>query len=730
MVTANRREQVLHDVPLAVTALSGKLLTEKGISNLGEVQAGTVPGVIVQQFGGTGSVVGISVRGVSSGDVSQVTQELPVPVYIDGVYIGRAQGLGLDLITPERVEFLRGPQGTLFGRNAEGGVVQYVTQKPTGVGSADVTATVGNYDFRRVRGMFNLPAFNNISIQLAGVYSDRAGFVKNRPVDALPTGPTPTSDGEVRQQRDFNARETYGARAAVRWQPTDALTVDYAFDWGRINETQAYLTYTGPAVGGASAPMTDLPDSSDRALYNGLYRSRVLGHALTVDWKASDTVTLKSITAYRESSREGYGSTGSAFNIGPNFRLPAIAADAIFANPHEDNTQNQWSQEFQFLGNWNRLQLTAGAVYYIERVTASQRGLFISGPGNALLGLPEFEPGVRTNQHSRTDSLGLYSQATWTPPVLNEKLELTAGIRFSSDRKNAVRTQGSGNGLATIAVPLNKHARFSEDRVDPAFTIKYNFSDDANVYVRYAQAYRAGGVSVRSINFDPYGSEVNKAWELGMKLRSKDRRFNLNADIYHTKIIGFQINTVESDTLITSTSTVNIPASENVYGAEIEMLYHPTQPLSLGLNYAYTHGSLPLFDNPSTKLVVEQLSLRVLNVPKHTLSATVDYRVPVGSAALVLHADYSHATRYFTTSGVTNGFVSPKAPSIVRQLNARATLTDFKIDGVQSEVAFWVKNLLDRHDVVYGFGTASDRVHSYNYLSDPRTFGLDFRLRL
>ena len=131
VVTATRREQSLQEVPLSVSALSADNLANRNINNLGDLSAGKIPGFVPTRFSG-GSTLAISVRGVGLSDPTQGTVELAVPVYIDGVFLGRAQGLGMELIDPERVEILRGPQGQLFGRNAEGGVVQYVTRKPTG----------------------------------------------------------------------------------------------------------------------------------------------------------------------------------------------------------------------------------------------------------------------------------------------------------------------------------------------------------------------------------------------------------------------------------------------------------------------------------------------------------------------------------------------------------------------------------------------------------------------
>lgn len=726
VVTATRREASLQKVPLSVSAVSADTLTSRNILAITDIATGQVPGVVFQAFGGTVSSAEIAIRGVATNDPDQATRELPVPIYIDGVYLGRGQGSGLQLIDPERVEVLRGPQGTLFGRNAEGGAVQYIARKPTGEFGMDLTGSVGNYDFRRFRGTMNLPELYGFKILLAGLMSDQDGFTKNPRPSNLGFGAV---DGIYRQRRDFSERQNVGWRVAVRYDQIDNLLLDYSYDWSRSEDTQAYLTYTGPQIPGAEAPSSSLPDEAPLPLYHAPFITKASGHSFTAAWTVSENVTLKSISSYRKVSKVGYGNLGTSQNLAGAFGLdPTDPDQAIYYIADQDLRQKQYSQEVQFLGSWDRLDLTAGAVYYAERVTQIAHPTFFSGPGMALFGFPDFRPGARTAHRVRTNSLGLYAQATYTPPILDDKLELTAGLRYADDRKTAVRYIGPGDAFGVTEIPLDERVRIAEKRVDPAFTVKYNFSSLANVYLRYAQAYRAGGASIRSAAFLPYGSEVTKAFELGAKLQSPDRRLLVNAALYQNKVHNPQFDVGESPTLSQLTITVNGPIVRTVRGVELEASYRPPiDGLSLSVNYAYMHVKQPPFINPNNP-AAGLVNAQILFAPKHSGSVNVDYRVPAGFADFVLHADYSHATKIYNGGEINPvGTVSPTDPVIVRQLNARVSLEKLDIGAGNVSLSFWVKNLLNRDDLVYAFRVPGDNVHSFNYYVDPRTYGVDLR---
>ena len=179
VVTAEKREASLQDTPISIAALSGEELSLRGIANLKDLQAGAIPTVRFAPFFGRASAPALSMRGIQSGDVTQISRDAAFGIYIDGVYLGRVQGLGMEMLDVERMEVLRGPQGTLFGRNAVGGALNIVSRRPSGEFGLRARAGISNFDGRSASLNLDLPSFANLSVKLDGLYSERDGWVDN-----------------------------------------------------------------------------------------------------------------------------------------------------------------------------------------------------------------------------------------------------------------------------------------------------------------------------------------------------------------------------------------------------------------------------------------------------------------------------------------------------------------------------------------------------------------------
>ena len=633
IVTATRREQSLQDVPLSVSAVTAESLVARGINGLADLNPGTIPGVIVGQFAGTASVLAISVRGVGLSDPTQGTTEMPVPVYIDGVFLGRAQGLGLDLIEPERVEILRGPQGQLFGRNAEGGVVQYVSRKPTGSLGVRASVSRGNYNDQRYRLSVDLPEVSGFSAQLSAIKSKHDPYTPQ------------VQKGTYAEQADYALLDTWGARGALRWKNDSGFTADYTYDYTKGDDSQPYLTWV-PVNTAASAipgfnlralepqpPSTDYPSHTFGPAFNREFETRSSGHSLTLTYQTSDALTFKSISAYRKASRHGGSNLAWALPAG----LPT-AAGFTFPFAQEDVDQNQTSQELQFIGSWREFDLTAGAMYYNEKPT-DMRTTIINGPA---LGTALFVP-ARNIQNAKTDSYGVYAQGSYTPEAV-KGLELTLGLRYTDDKKTAKRTYAFAvndpiNRPGQLATPLV--ANFKASRVDPAVVIKYTWTEGLNTYFRYATGYRAGGANVRSSNFTSFGEEVNKAWELGMKSLLLNNRVGLNVALFYNIIKHEQLTVQEAPTTDPSlTNTFNSPIDKKVKGVEAELTWNVFEGLNVGLNFAYMDvKKIRETDNPYTP-AVDLTRFYTVQVPKTSGSVSVDYQTrPLPVGRLAFHTD-------------------------------------------------------------------------------------------
>jgi iron complex outermembrane receptor protein len=609
VVTAQKRAENLQQVPFAVSAYSSAAIEQRGVTGLASLFQTPPPGVVMQPFAGSQSLLIIDMRGVTNADPGQATTELGTAVYIDDVYLGRGQGLGAELADPERIEVLRGPQGTLFGRNAEGGAIRIVTKKPTGELSGNGKITIGNYGQRRYEAHLNLPAVAGFAIKFDYLNSQHDGYTKNGPRDA-----------KLARQEDFAAYDAEGYRASVRWQPVETLTVDYAYDHSKTDDTRDYNVLVQPPLGfrpngplaplatfGGARPLTDSihsrTDDSWIPMYNAPFRIKTLGHTLQAEFEINDDLKLRSISAYRKTHEEGAGQLGGAFtlsSLGPagqpiqalvpglgtgTLGLPAsvtrvYAISGVVA--YNDVDQKQKSQEFQLIGSTDHLEYVVGAYYFNEKVRDVRQSflsIIYTDPAfrNAIATNP-FTVGSATsgltNQRAESTSYAAFAQATWTPGFAGDRLHLTAGLRYTNDKKTFLRTINNGAPVNVVGQP------FREKRLDPAFTVGYDLSDNIRTYARYAQAYRAGGVSVRSPAFQPFGAEVNKAYELGVKSELLDRRLRVNAAVFENRIHNRQITAQLDPTGNPAiTDTLNAPGVTRIRGGELEIVAAPTDGL-------------------------------------------------------------------------------------------------------------------------------------------------------
>lgn len=747
VVTALRRETALQQVPLAVTAVSSEQLEDRGVKALSDFANGAVPGLQVAPFAGSKTTLSISSRGISAPDSTQGTQEMPVPVYLDGVPLGRGQGLGLELIDPERIEFLRGPQGQLFGRNAEGGAVQFVSRRPSGELGIDMRASIGNYGANSQRLSVDLPAIGNLRLQGSVARTQHDGYTKN------------VASQVYAQQKDWDELESFGFRLAAEWEPVDGLRLNYAYDSADIDDTQSYLTWVPVAINGrppfSPQPQFDgeFPDRANSPTSHEGFNTKSSGHALTVQYDVNDNITLKSISSMRETSRNGSGSLGDALVAGVRIVPPSPMPLILTPIAREDVDQEQGYQEFQFLGSWDNFDLTVGGSYFNEKVEDQRRSL-LQGPGLAAgsIALPPgsfdafqlcrgalFCQTSRSEQNAQTDSYGIYAQGTY----IIGQLELTAGVRYTDDKKVADRTYsylGLPNVPAVVDAaptgPLPPQSLFREKRWDPAFVVKYNFSDDVNVYARYATGYRAGGVNVRSSDFRSYGAEDVEAFEIGLKGRFLDNRLTFNISAYQNNINNGQITFQEQPTTNPSlTTTINSNDTTKVKGIEVETALRVSDGLTLSASYAYMDARESVeLDNPVTATVVDLTRFYTVQTPEHSGNVALDYSRDLGTAELRFHLDYSFASDHHVTGA--GQLVASFAPTYDRpttetsMLNGRLAFAGIEFGKAEGEIAFFGKNLLDETEFTFGFDGAAAGGGFGQFIQAPRTYGVEFRLKI
>lgn len=824
VVTATRREERLQDVPLAVTAITEEALRTKGINSLMDLGSGKVPGLTAPALFGSETTLTFAVRGQTAADASQGTADLPVAVYIDGVPYPRAQGVALDLVTPERIEVLRGPQGQLFGRNAEAGAVQIISRRPSGEWGGDFTGTIGNYSTNALKGRLDLPSIGGFKVQLAGTYRKHGGYVKApsnpnlqnirfAPMNALSSFQFPVTNYD----RDLSQLKTYGGRVAVEYD-SGPFNAYYSYDQSYARDDQGLTlydtssrtgtifnptsTYDSPFTlftlagpGGTPAAFLQYPlgspqvgkkypSSIDFSVPWVPFETRGHGHMLNLTYNASDALTLRSISGYRYVERQG----GNALT-------QAVAP--VFSVATEYLRSRSYSQEFQAIYDTSTFDLTVGAIYFREEIKDERSSFFAAnclvlplGPGFTftspcttngqasrgaypLLGNDSFK-----RSYSKTRALGLYAQASWKPDILDSKLELIGGLRYSNDKKRAhrpidfglcptgaqVKCVGGKPGMVDIG------NTFKTSRVDPAFTIKYNFTPDINAYARFAIGYRDGGSNVRSAVFNSFGTDELTSYEIGLKSQLFDRRVLLNVAAFHNVLKDEQLNLQSALPLNPSvTDTFNSPKKKTVNGVELEISAKLLPGLTLSGNYTYldatrafvgienTVAGQPTVSflatgtaNDITGFVVDAATAaahpnsiiiwqRSQNTPKHAASIAGDYIVPLGDVNLALHGDWVYTSSMVPgapgiyVTNVTNGMAVPKpvynGGVSTNRFNARMSFQDIPLaGGATGEVTLWVKNITNTADGAFAFAAGNGlnvlqpQPSSAVYLQPPRTY--------
>jgi iron complex outermembrane receptor protein len=725
LVTATRRETKLQETPIAISLMDNKALEARRVQSLMDLNDGAIPGLRVATFEARQSALTIGIRGIVPLDANQPAREQGVGVYIDGVYLGRQHGLGAALLDIERVEVLKGPQGTLFGRNTEGGALNMVTRQATGEFDLRLKAGVGNYGSHNAEMHLNLPAVGDFAFKIDAALQRQDATTKN---------PLPGAIG-------WNAYDRRGLRAQVRWRPTEAFTADLIGDIGQDKNTPFYsqlLGYNplgltvGPATGtlpsGQIRPLPSIVIASDK-------RMKVADIGVPQQWSVDDTsgvslnlkyvvgdnLELRSITAYREVDVDQWDNAGGAH------RIPAYSPNTNFSRYSLAGLwQHQFSQELQAVGSTERVDYVAGLYYFTEdaaddastpstnRWNADGSGYTINDPTPTIRGKRSIDRASRAT----AESWAVYGQATYTPAMLNDALHLTVGGRFTWDDK-------SGELHIVNNAPTNLTFAQKNDRFDPMVTLAYDAADNVHLYAKYSTGYRAGGASSRSLTYRAFGPEEVKAYEIGAKTDLFDRRLRLNLAAYAMDRQGSQIDfslvTVTGSSTRNTLETINAPGTTKIRGLEVESTLRVTEGLTLSAAYAYTDTEVPPTRNPFNGQVQPVF---IVFTPKNAASVSADYEAPLWGATFQAHLDanYSDATQTFDQTDVKadKSFI----------MNARVGLADLRLkeDGPRMTLSAWSRNLLNA-DFVYRRDPANRAtLGDYGNLNAPRTYGLELSI--
>ena len=726
IVVAQRVEQSAQDTPISLAAFDSEALQTLGIGSVGDIGA-QVPNFVIDPFPSSQQTLRLFIRGIGITDV-QITQDPAVGVYLDGVYLARSSGLGADIADLERIEVLRGPQGTLYGRNTTGGALNLVTARPKIDGLAfSQSLSAGSRDMILAKTSLNLPLGKNHALKLAVLGKRQDGFVRN----AGPGG----SFGDLKSE---------GYRIDWRWLATDELTLDYSWDRSRLeshNYTPQAVSPGIPTGSPADAAIISsqrfVPYGSD--LFDRLRTSVPLlptdtdieGHALTLSWELGD-LSLKSITAYRDMEDLSYIDFASGASEEYRVDFSSISLGTQSAAPRNYDTvrtsleQEQFSQELQLIFRLGALDLVAGIYYFEEE---ARENWF---PLHHIFSFPLIETGdqsVAVNiraEDNRIDNsaIAAYGQLTWHP---REDWHLTLGWRHSRDERGVDRRFRQDNyvdfGNIVLgpfeSIDFEASAREDFDDNSFSFIVEYELQDNARLYGKLAEAYKSGGFNTRDP--DPefftrgFEEEKNRSAELGMKSEWLQRALRINAALFYSDFEDMQLNFLLPGSI--SDTRVFNSGSAQLSGLELEAVGFLGPRLLLRLNYAYLHSEIEDVTDPFTG---ELRSFAFDNAPRNSASLNLDYQI--ANSAYGQWSGNINAN-YVDERNTDNPLLAIDAYSL---LNGRLSLTGIALPAGEVSISAWVKNILDEEYVNFTIGNLPHASRAVLW-GEPRTWGVDIR---
>lgn len=756
VVTAERVEASLQETPISLSAFNAASLDALGAIESGDIAAYT-PNLTMNKTPGSQNAYGMGIRGVSSGEPS-LAVDPTVGIYVDGVYLGRSSAAAFEIVDMERIEVLRGPQGTLYGRNTTGGAVNIVTAKPGAEFGFTQEFTVGERDLLRSATSLDTGAFGDFSAKLSFIHGERGGLAKSS-----------ITGGELGQY------DQQAWRAALRWTPSDWVTADYTYDHfqqdSNTNLTQASFVrplqlmlggsfYESMAATASKRRQGHLPyahDDKDQKL-------EIDGHALTVTFDL-DNATLKSISSWRKFDNTydrqafpgDYLADGASL-LGPDFDgsfVPAGTWVTAFSttSPGGFNKHKQWSQEFQFVGRLfdERFGYNAGVYYFHEEgrqldpqsyvfpallafggLDQDSQDYLCAGDcfgKSVLLGtVPDYE------YWTDNDAWAIYGQFDYR---LSDRLTAIVGLRWSVDDKaTKLRTGFEDVGHATLK------ADDSWNHFNPSFTLTYQWSDSVMVYAKYSTGYRAGGYNIRASTSTafakPADEETVESWEIGGKSEWFDNRLRLNGALYYYEYDDRQVEQFEAGSGGASSVTVNAGSSE-AKGVELELTAAPVDDLLLTLNYGYVDTEynrfvtsvmnpvtgFPKMDESYEPVIadVSAFASTIFGSPKHQAALIMQYSFPstsIGTFVAQVDTTYASARNFHSQ---LNRYDRSGRHTV---WNARLTLRDIPVPRGDLSLALWGRNLGNEEVREWGidFGALGYATNTYREL---RSVGADLR---
>ncbi len=595
VVTARRREEKVQEVPIAISVIGGAQIENSGAYNLNRLQS-TLPAVQFYSSNPRNSAINIRGLGAPFGLTNDGIEQ-GVGFYVDQVYIGRIGASTFDFVDVDRVEVLRGPQGTLYGKNTTAGAVNITTRAPSFTPESKVELSLGNYDFIQAKSSLSGPLSDNLAARISSSISSRRGTIYNEATDEY-----------VHKQSNI------GFRGQLLWKPAANLDLTLSGDWNlqnpvccvqyyvRTGATQRPLNRQYAALAAAFGYAPPSFDPFDRvtdldADLNS--RQEIGGASLVANWDLG-FATVTSVTAWR------YWDWQPA-----NDRdFTGLPVTIVSQNPSQ---QKQVSQEFRLASNGeSRLQYTVGAFFFRQsidtqgsQVQGPAASRWLLNPSSANASNPAVLNGLTSTNTISFDntSFAVFGKLNWQPI---DGLHIQPGLRVNYDKKDgsyvAVVTTGTGSTTLNsdqrgVLAPQSYNPKFSDWNVSGDITLSYDFSPDVHAYATYARSFKSGGINLSGLPLDASNNPILSAatvkpekvnhFEIGLKSQFADRRVTFNLAGFWTEVEDYQA-TVTNGQLGVIRGYLANAGKVRVRGVEFDSSFRPSQRFNAYVNGAYT----------------------------------------------------------------------------------------------------------------------------------------------
>ncbi len=665
VVSAQKRTERLQDVPISITAIGSDAMERTRSSQLVDIQR-LSPNLLFGNGGNKDAT--ISIRGISD-YTRNVGYDARTGVYLDGVYVGQSHAMNQELLDIERVEILRGPQGTLFGKNTVSGAINLITKKPQDELRGLAQISVGNFDKIDVQGMLNVPLVpETLFIKVSGRHSKNDGYITN------------IFNGE-----DLNGLNIYSGRAQLRYLASDNLEINFSMDaLHQKNDLTNAVAIT--------------PGFNPRQVNHNSqgYEDRELfGASMTIDYTIGDYI-LTSISSYRWSK---------AMNFQEEDYTPLDIMDSDFFDK-----DSQISQELRIASpTGERFDYVAGVYYFYQKRDTNH-----GARGGVDFALPNFRattPGsIKGNSYAAFINGNLH---------LTDALSITAGGRYTHETKDLTYSIIGG---APLFIMLNDYQdKYSDSAFTPRAGITYKINPDILTYFTYSRGFKSGGWNADFLSTTEqlsFGPEFADNYEIGFKSTSFDGRLRFNASAFIAKYSDYQVSQFVPTSVGTIITLTNAGAV-TTKGFELEMTALPFENFEINANFGYVDATFDSFKDGGGP-GIHYDGNRLPYAPKISLNIAVDYTYPLtDSGSLLIHADYSYVAKQYSNPNNLPDYLSPSY-----------SLVNMRV-GYEHEAGWglyaWVHNLTDK--LYSRFRDYSFLgVHRSDY-GPPRTYGVEAKYR-